>query len=375
MISVFISSLVRGEMAEVRNSVGRAVEALGMRPVMFERDPASELDSQTALLDRVKASDVLILILGAEYGEAGPDGASPTEQEFRAASDNNVPVLVLEQKVDREPAQEEFVGRVRGSWSEGHLTGRFTDASDVSFEATKALTDWQRRQVAGPGTQRAQERVLDLLQPEDRFGGHGPTVVRVAIAPAIEKDLLGARELREADKLPDAIASLARTSGLVGNSLMISAELEKDYLAFTVSSGHSEQYAIRVGFDGSVMTEAGVAGEGPLGSSVIDGNLVRQAMARSADFAEAVWRRIDESGDVREVALACAIPDASFTAYAPSGVERSTNSMQVPMGLPSTVIAPESPLVQRREDLTASMEDLEAELHRAFQAAGALHRL
>src|SRR5687768_18294927 len=109
MERVFISSLFRGDMAVIRQAVRAAVESLDMRPVMFETEPARDEASRRALLDQVAKSDVVVLLLGAKYGEPVARGVSPTEEEFNEARDRGIPVLVLVQRIDREPAQEEFV--------------------------------------------------------------------------------------------------------------------------------------------------------------------------------------------------------------------------------------------------------------------------
>src|SRR3954447_22637786 len=119
MKRVFISSLFRGDMAAIRQAARAAVESLEMRPVMFETEPARDEASRRALLDQVAASDALILLLGAEYGEPVARGVSPTEEEFNEARERGIPVLALLQRVEREPAQEEFVRRVRGGWEDG----------------------------------------------------------------------------------------------------------------------------------------------------------------------------------------------------------------------------------------------------------------
>src|SRR5258708_5956401 len=99
MEQIFISSLARGEMEMVRQAARRAVEALEMRPVMFETGAASAMDSRRTLLDRVASCDAVLLLLGAEYGEAGKRGVSPTEEEFNEARERGLPVLALVQDV------------------------------------------------------------------------------------------------------------------------------------------------------------------------------------------------------------------------------------------------------------------------------------
>ncbi len=136
MEPVFISSLARGEMAAIRAGARAAAESLQMRPVMFETAPASRDDSRRVLLDELGGCDVVLLILGAEYGERTERGVSATEDEFNEATSRGIPVIALVQQVSRSPEQDEFVGRVRGTWSEGRFAPTFRDASDVGSPPT-----------------------------------------------------------------------------------------------------------------------------------------------------------------------------------------------------------------------------------------------
>src|SRR4051812_19549837 len=97
MERIFISSLARGEMAAIRGAARAAVESLDMRAVMFETQPASAEGSRRALLDEVGKCDALLLLAGAQYGEPGERGISPTEEEFQEARDRGIDVLALVQ--------------------------------------------------------------------------------------------------------------------------------------------------------------------------------------------------------------------------------------------------------------------------------------
>ena len=89
---------------------------------MFASGAASEEGSRRALLDRVASCDAVVLLLGRDYGEAGERGVSPTEEEFDEARERGIPILALVQDTAREPAQDEFLRRVRDQ-SRGHARG------------------------------------------------------------------------------------------------------------------------------------------------------------------------------------------------------------------------------------------------------------
>jgi hypothetical protein len=90
-------------------------------------------------------------------------------------------------------------------------------------------------------------------------------------------------------------------------------------------------------------------------------------------FALSVWDEIDSGHDVREVAVALAVPDAEHKVFAET---EPGSSISIPMSLPHVVIAPEPARLVRREELgsEATTRVFVAELKRRFADAGALQR-
>lgn len=84
-------------------------------------------------------------------------------------------------------------------------------------------------------------------------------------------------------------------------------------------------------------------------------------------FAEAVWQRIDRRDEVRDVFVACAVPEPGHKVYA---LEPVGSSMSMPMSMPHVLVAPDPPLRTRRADLPNVLDRLEAELHRALRGRG-----
>jgi hypothetical protein len=220
MDRVFISSLARGEMGHVRQAVKQGVESLDMVPVMFETAGASERASRAELLDKVVGSDVLLLSFGAQYGETGESGFSPTEDEFNAAREHGRPVLTIVQEgVEREPAQEAFVGRVRGTWERGAFAPGFRTPEEAPLAAVRALNGWRNRKPAGEQRQATEARALELARGHESPNVvHSRSTLRVVAAPLVARPLLDAVALDEAG-LRDRLASLARDAGLVSNAM------------------------------------------------------------------------------------------------------------------------------------------------------------
>lgn len=373
MERIFISSLARGEMATIRDAARAAVESMDMRPVMFETQPANAEGSRRALLDEVGRCDALLLLVGAQYGEPGERGISPTEEEFQKARDSGIDVLALVQDgVDRERTQQDFLTRVRGTWEQGNFTASFTGSDDVALAAVKTLHAWQRGRAGADPTPAAVERALDLARGEERVGSiHGGSKLRVVVTPVLNGPLIGAVELADRDRLLDQLATAARSSGLVPQSMGIETSVGPDRLGLT-TQGPGDTLNLLVGFDGSVVGEGDVGGDAmALGGMMVRADRAREVIARTAEFAQRAWQAIDTRDEVRNILLAAAVPEAEHKSW----VEHDPgNSMSMPMSMPHVLIAPEQPLRARRADLDQpeTLERLHSELRRAFELAGAV---
>lgn len=148
----------------------------------------------------------------------------------------------------------------------------------------------------------------------------------------------------------------------------------RDRIDLTTSGGrHLEALATSVGFDGSVVAEGAVGGDSlGLGGAAVMAVRASAVIRQATEFFEAVWQRIDSRDEVRQLLITCAVPDAQYKVYA---LEPIGNSMQMPVGLPPVLLAPQAPMLVRRGELQtdATHERLQAELRRAFEVEGAVH--
>ncbi|HXN37235.1 MAG TPA: DUF4062 domain-containing protein [Solirubrobacteraceae bacterium] len=370
---MFISSLARGDMAAVRTAARAGVESLQMRPVMFETAAASREDSRRALLDELGRCDIVVLLLGAEYGERTERGVSATEDEFNEAVTRSIPVVALVQNVERSPEQDAFVARVRGTWSDGRFAPEFTDAADVGFAVVSALNAWRHRGARSEHQTVALERARTLAVGSGRAGqSHSGSKVRVVFAPVAGRVLIDAVMLGEAGLVDDLGMSI-RMSGLVGHDMAMTHRLTADGVEFeAVSARGFERLHFLVAKDGAILAEGAVSGTGVFGSSVIEAPRVRRVIEQGCAFAHDAWGRIDRRDDVRELAATVAVPDASMKVYSDSEFTGSSLSMGSMFGSPPVVVAPDPPLTARREELGAPelVERLAAEVRQAFVLAG-----
>jgi uncharacterized protein DUF4062 len=378
---IFVSSLFRGDMAGISQGVRSAVESLGMYPVMFETQPASDQNSRRALLDRIPTCDAYLLLLGAEYGEPGQSGVSPTEEEFEEALQSGLAILALVQEgVDREPRQQEFVNRVRGTWEEGHFAPGFTNTTDVVTAVVSALNGWRNRAPDAAQRVAAVERVRELARGSDRQGmTPGGAKLRTVAVPLVRRPVLDAVRLTDSATV-DAVIAAARTSGLISQSQGVEPSVAADdsiHIKYAPGRGF-DQFEVIVGADGAVMAEAPVGGRrdatASLGWMVVMHDRIPEAVFLGLRFTEEVWRALDARGEIDQVLLASAVSGANGKSYS---FEEPGNrvSMGSSHSLPDLIVVPAQALLVRRGDPTLSDNGtrLQAEIRRRFEAAGAVN--
>lgn len=345
-----------------------------MRPVMFETAPASDDGSRRALLDRLARCDALVLLLGHEYGEPTQRGVSPTEEEFNEAVSHGIPVLALVQAGAREPAQDAFVARVRGTWEEGKFAPEFNDASDVGFVVVSALNDWRSAATTQQTASEREARVRELAEASHRRGYMASgSKLRVIAVPILGRPLLDAVSLGD-QGLPDELATAARMAGLVSNDMALTVTAAADHFALHAKGSQWEELNIIVGHDGAIAGEGSVSGDQSnhgFGGMVVMADRARDVIRRSLAFAELAWKRIDQRDEVRQVLVAAAVPNAEQKSYA---TQAPGNTMSMAMSMPELLVVPPAPLVLRRADLASdqTVDRLQAELRRGFELGRAV---
>jgi hypothetical protein len=122
-MKVFLSSPIRG-LEPFRDAAGRAAAALRHEVKRSEDFGAAADTPQQACLAGMRWADVVVLLLGARYGERQPSGLSATHEEYREAK-SRCPVLAFVQRdMQPEAPQREFIDEVRG-WAGGVFAGDF----------------------------------------------------------------------------------------------------------------------------------------------------------------------------------------------------------------------------------------------------------
>lgn len=367
--SAFISSVITG-FEEVRAQAAAGVEKVGMHPVMAERLPAEANAPRQALLDEVARSDVYLLLLGPRYGESGDSGKSPIEDEYDEAVKRNKPVLVLTQDVELEPEQQAFLERIRGSWEEGTTYDKFVDETDVGVGVAGALARLQAGTTEN--ADQARERVEVLARGPDQSGTMSSGVsARVAFAPLRQAVLLDALALEDPD-LANDLMDLARKTGLIPHKIGIDPQISRQgvRLVGTDADDWTEPEII-VEADGAIAVTGSIRGGGSFSGSLIDPERLEALITAAGGFAQAAWQRIDSQGQVGQVAVTVAIPDAEYKGFGTI----SGGSMSMGHGVPPTVVAPLPPEIAPRGQVADPdlVKKVLAAIRRVFLDAGAVH--
>lgn len=372
MADVFISSIQAG-FEEVRAGARAGVETYGHRAVMAETSGAAAAAPQRALLDRVAAADIFLLLLGPRYGVRQASGLSATEEEFEEARRRGKPILVLVQEGESDPEQEEFLARATGGWEGGIFRDSFRDAGDVGLTVVRALRNLDERGVRAELEPTAVARAEQLAAGVRRDGYAHGSAARVVVVPLLNQRLLDAVALDDAE-LPNELASAARAARLVPQSQGITPRGTAAGITLEVGERNSAGLTLSVGANGEVVAEASVAGDDQnFGSMRVVPERLEEAIRGAIAFAESVWLRIDPRGEVQEVAVTIAIPQAQHKSWGRGGAGNSI-SMGGMFSMPETAIAPQPARVLRRADLARdeTIIALVAEMRRIFVDAGAV---
>lgn len=128
-MKVFVSSVVSG-FEQYRAAARKAITLLGHTPVMCEDFGARPYSSQHACMTEVDQADVVVLMLGANFGYQTETGESVTQQEFRRARASGKPILAFLETVEMEERQKAFSWEV-SDYLDGLFRVTFSDQTGL----------------------------------------------------------------------------------------------------------------------------------------------------------------------------------------------------------------------------------------------------
>lgn len=312
-MKVFISSLIGGFEAE-RVAVKSAITTFSLEPVMAEDFPAQPNSPQIACLQGVRKADVVILVLGEQYGAIQTTtGLSATHEEYREARQTKQILAFVQQGVVYDQSQADFVREVQ-EWEGGYFRGGFTNPTDLEHAVTKALHAIILANVVGP-VDEGELRTLAAQMLSSSNGRSSTTWLELGLSFGPLQTILRPSEMEDIsirnDFLKEALfgverifdQSVANESGLVGNDLVLSQD---GVARFRLC----DNGAMSV----SMVTERANRGSFNIGSVIIEED-IRSKLARLLGFASMVVDRIDATERLTHMAVAVKVMGGEYRTW------------------------------------------------------------
>ncbi len=339
---MFISSLISnyGPQREAVASAVRSVRGEILRAEDFGARPDTP---QQACLAAVRASDVVVLLLGSAYGAVQPSGVSATEEEWQEAVREQKPILVfVEQVAEREARQEEFVAEVQ-KWATGRFRGSFMTADELREKVAAELHDLDVASAAGAADEGEMRARAQAALPVSRggFGGSASLVLVVVTGP--HRQILRPTEIED-----PALARALQQEGMFGENATLSADsatqtrLDGDGL-FVVQ----DRASVALKEDGTiVVAQPAMSRQGRSEIPSVIEEDVRAGLTRALRFAGWILDRVDPMHRVTDVLAMAMMLDAGYMPWR-TRAEAAASSNSATMGR-STQIEPVAPNPARR---------------------------
>ncbi len=359
-MKVFVSSPVRGY-EDLREAARVAIDVLGHEPVLAEDFDASTPSPRETCLAAVRESDVMVLLLGDEYGSRQKfSDLSATHEEYREAKESG-PVLAFVQESDsRSEEQAAFVQEVR-NWEQGHYTVSFRNAEDLRDKVIRGL---HRHFLDGAATpvdsDRLVERARSLVLDDSATGG--ATLV-VAVTNDSPHAVLRPTQLRDQQLHRSLLReALTGADAVLDVSAGSEPQVRLDSIVLTqCNSGRS----VELHEDGSVVvvqsarSERSWQGAFP---SIIEEDIIER-ITRVLRLAGRMLDQVDDPPRISHVAVVAAVCRPEIWPWRTRAEEAtSPNSTTMRISAPDRVEAFLSPPVRRRAALLHDADSLAADL-------------
>jgi hypothetical protein len=336
-MKIFISSVIVG-FEPFRDAAAHVARALGHEVRRSEDFAASTVSPQRVCLEGVRWADVVVVLLGARYGEVQPSGLSATHEEHREARDTTEVLAFAQTGVDRDPAQTEFVSEVR-AWTGGHIAPGFTTSEELRDAVLRGLHELELRLTAqGVDIDELLARARDELPAQS--GYRGPEVT-VAVAGGPKQQIIRPAELTN----PELARTLTQLAMFGPNAVLDSQEGARPHAARGRLVLQGQSAVVSIDQLGTIRMTHPAMRPGSLGHlpAVLEEDLA-ESLVRDLRFAGQVLDRIDERGRVSSVVpvVGLVLGGAGFRTRAEHAA--SPNSMTMPrtMGLVWVNLTPAS---------------------------------
>ena len=357
----FVSSLMRGTFGPLREAACRAITMLGHEPVRAEDYSASSSSPQTACLAGVRAADVVVLILGAEYGARQESGLSATHEEYREARESFRPVRAfIDEGAEPQGRQARFIGEVQ-SWETGHYTASFGDAADLQAKVTRGLHQHLLDQAATPlDEDELHERARALIPTH--IHTNGPLLI-VAIAGGPPRQVIRPAEL-ESVELRRYLEDHAHggPGAVLSHSLGTDTSIRGDTIILEQRDSGARVSLSKTG--GVVVAQPAIPGDAwQVGlPSIIDEEITEHTM-RALRFGAGILDHVDRHQRISHVAVVAVLLKAGYLPWRTrSEQSQSPNAATMSLSGRDRIEAALSPPTRQRAALSSDTERLSEDL-------------
>lgn len=374
-MKVFVSSLISG-LEPYRAAVRRAVETLRHEAVVAEDFAAAPHSPQVACLQALRGADIVVLVLGADYGaQQGGSGLSATHEEYRDARGRQPVIAFVQQGVAPDGAQAAFIAEVQG-WEGGLFRGGFADPAELEAGVIRALHDYELSKVVAPLDAPALNRRAEQLVESSRSGWGGyreaPTL-RLAVAGGPMQKILRPVQMESAE-LRDHFhkVGLFGDARIFDGSKGLTADIRQGGLVLEQERGASFQ----LNGDGSIVMSLPVAdisdasGKFSVFPAIIE-EVVQHQVATGLAFAGAVLEHVDPTQRLTHIAVSARLEGSDYLGWRTRAEQNASgNSGVVHMGSANarssvTVTQPRAAL---RLNTRSMVEDLIVPLRRQWRS-------
>lgn len=366
-MNVFVSSVIRG-MGAHRDAAANAAISLGHDVRRSEDFGASSQTPQIRCLEGVRWAQVVILLIGEQYGDVQESGLSATHEEYREAKER-ADVLVFAHATDtREPQQEEFLSEVR-DWASGATTETYTSVEELEGLVIRRLHELELARATGPVDEgEVVDRAMSLLPDVERSLEATLTVV-IAGTPAQPV-------LRPAEIEDPTLERFLQQEALLGESSVL------DISEGTNVAIESHALVLAQGKAFASVSEGGeivvhTALDPPRGHPnfempVVIEEDIRVRIEGALRFGDRILERIDPTHRLSHAAVVVEVQRGGHRPWRTrEEQDASPNSYDVPVGRPSSAAVsgrpPHRPRAALRQDVERWAEDLTVLLRRELR--------
>ena len=359
-MKVFISSVISG-FESYRDAAADAITSLGYEVIRAEDLSAGAGSAQQACLAGVRRANLTVVLLGERYGERQRSGLSATHEEYREAQGRQPVLAFVQERVDYEPEQAEFITEVR-EWETGSLTVSFTTEDQLRSAVTRGLHDHAVSAASGSVDEgellALAEEGVDAPKSFQLFAVDPEVFLSLAVGP--RREVLRPSELEDSS-LARELQKEARfgAGSLFAVEPGASTELVEDWLVLS-----QDRASIKLNSAGDIVVrQAAVAAErGLFEVSALIEEDVRDHLADALKFAAAILDQIDPATRLSHTAIVAALTEVGSQTWRTRDEHaRSRNSGGHEIGQDRAVVSL-TPGVRGRAEIGQRPDDLACDL-------------